>query len=124
MSRQWSPSELGFIGDDKLIEGPLGILAGGSLPDLVQRRFGFRLNTLRHRIEHIAGFVHPAALLTGCGKHFLERGPETQGTIANAMQIMTDVGINANMEKLPAVDEYLSIYYLEGNMNYGTVEEV
>lgn len=40
------------------------------------------------------------------------------------VQIMTDVGINANMEKLPAVDEYLSIYYLEGNMNYGTVEEV
>ncbi|NCF19058.1 MAG: hypothetical protein GWP63_12520 [Haliea sp.] len=40
------------------------------------------------------------------------------------VQVMTDVNINANTLALPAVDELLSFYYLDGNQGYGHFEDI
>ena len=45
---------------------------GGGLPDLVQRMFCLGLHTLGKRIQHIAGFMDPTALLLDPGVDFLQ----------------------------------------------------
>ena len=55
-------------------------------------------------------------------------GPAVTRALASGkpsiVQIMTDVNINADTLKLPAVDEILSFYYLDGNKGYGHFEDL
>ena len=64
------------VGCDKEIEGNLCVRACFSLPDVVQMAFGFGLDRLRHRVEHIAGFVEPATLFFRGTKDLAQRMPE------------------------------------------------
>ena len=69
------------IGLDEGIERLVCMRACGRYPDLVPRRLRFGLNAFWHRIEHIARFVHPAALLARGREDFLERRPEAHRTV-------------------------------------------
>jgi len=53
------------------------------LPDLVQRRFGRTLQALGELVEHVDGFVHPAALLARLRVQLCQRRPEAQRTVAD-----------------------------------------
>lgn len=64
------------------IEGSMGVVAGFGLPYIVQHFPGLGLGPLRKIIEHIAGLMHPAALLARGRIDFFQRRPEPHGTIA------------------------------------------
>ena len=49
----------------------------------MQMALCFGLNRLRHRVQHIAGFVEPATLFFRRAKDLAQRIPEPQSTIAN-----------------------------------------
>jgi thiamine pyrophosphate-dependent acetolactate synthase large subunit-like protein len=57
-----------------------------------------------------------------------EIGPAVSRAFASGkpaiVQVMTDVNINANTLQLPAVDELLSFYYLDGNKGYGHFKDL
>src|SRR6056297_672899 len=69
---------------DEQIEGGMRILAGLGLPYVVQHFPSFGLGALGKVIEHIAGLMHPAALLAGCRENVFQRRPEAHGTIAQS----------------------------------------
>lgn len=58
------------VGCDEEVKGGLGIHVGFCLPDVMQVAFGFGLDRLRHRVQHITGFVEPATLFFGGTKDF------------------------------------------------------
>ena len=60
----------GLVGLDEQIKGLLGISLGLSLPDIVYRGFGFWLGQRGKAVEHIHGFVLPAALMAGLRARF------------------------------------------------------
>ena len=47
-----------------------GLGLGFRLPDIVQMALCFGLHGLRHCVQHVSGFVDPAALLAGIAKRF------------------------------------------------------
>ena len=50
---------------NEFIERFLGIGLRLGLPDFMQIRLGFRLNTFGHLVEHVGRLVNPASLLSG-----------------------------------------------------------
>jgi len=60
------------IGFDEEIEGGVGFGFCLGLKHVVQTAFS--LDQLRHRVEHIAGFMEPAALFFR-GENLAQRGP-------------------------------------------------
>ena len=52
------------VGFDEEIEGCVGFGFRFRLPDIVQMALGFGLHRLGHRVQHVAGLVEPAPLLT------------------------------------------------------------
>jgi len=71
------------IGCDEEVERSLRIHPRLRLPDVVQVAFGLGLNRLGHRVQYIARFVEPAALLFRGVKDLAQRIPEAQGTITD-----------------------------------------
>ena len=61
----------------------MGIGLGLSLPDIVYRGFGFWLGQRGKAVEHIHGFVLPAALMAGLRKYLIHGSPEPHGTISD-----------------------------------------
>ena len=70
------------VGLDEEVEGDTGLGLGVGLPDVVQVPFGLGLHGFRHRVQNIAGLLHPASLLAGAAEDLTQRRPEAQGTIA------------------------------------------
>ena len=76
-------------------------------------------------------FDEMARAIGGHGE-YVEKIEEVKPAVERALQsgkpaivqIMTDVNINANTLSLPAVDEILSFYYLDGNKGYGQFEDL
>lgn len=69
---------------DEVIECKRGIHPRFSLPDVVQIALCLGLNRLRHRVQHIARFMEPAALLFRRAKDVAQSTPEARGTIADS----------------------------------------
>jgi hypothetical protein len=72
-----------LVGFDKGFQCRNGILLGLGHPDLLQRALGLGVQALRHLVQDIGGFVHPAALLAGCRPHFAERFPEPERAVGD-----------------------------------------
>ena len=52
-------------------------------PDVVQHALGLGLLALGQFVEHVAGLVHPASLLTGFAIHFAQGLPEPERTVTH-----------------------------------------
>ena len=71
------------------------------------------------------------AVAIGGHGEYVSRLDELKGAVQRAftsgkpaiIQVMVDVNINANTLTLPAVDEILSFYYLDGNKGYGHFDD-
>ena len=72
---------------DKEINGRFSVDAGLGLPYVVpyvvQVAFGLVRHGFGHRVQHIAGFMEPAALFPGCADNLAQRIPEPQSSIAD-----------------------------------------
>ena len=77
-----------LIGFDEQIKGLLCILFGLSLPNVVDRSFGFRLGQFGKAVQHIHGLVLPAPLVARCGINLFQRGPEPHGTISDGQRVL------------------------------------
>ena len=74
---------LGFVFLNELIERFLGVSLRLGLPDLMQIRLRFRLNTPGHLVQDVGRFVDPTALLTSFRKDLAKRRPKSKSAITD-----------------------------------------
>src|SRR5947207_1268672 len=65
------------------IEGGLGVRPGLGHPNVLERWFGFALQTLRQPVEDVGSLVHPTALLARLGPDLGKRLPEAERTVGD-----------------------------------------
>lgn len=97
---------LRFVRGQEFVEGTLRVLARVGHPDRVHLFFRLRLQVLRQFIEHVGGFVDPAALLARRGKHLLHRPPEVHGAVADGY-----VRIDRESTRLDVQEQFLPVLF-------------
>ncbi len=70
-------------GFDEQIECVKRVRSRFRLPDVMQRLLGLGLGSFGKVVEHVAGLVNPAALLTGAWVDLLQGGPEPHCAVAD-----------------------------------------
>ncbi len=74
---------LGLVRLDKMVEGLVGRGPVLGHPDLLQGLLCPGLNGLRQVVQHVRHLVHPAALMTGPGIHFIPCRPEAKSAVSH-----------------------------------------
>jgi hypothetical protein len=85
-------------------------------PDFLEIRLGFGLDRFRQFVEHVHGFMDPAALLPRCAELLLQRFPKTKCTIADG-QLRRDgeaTGFEIREQLTPGLGA-LAIAYLKAD---------
>ena len=91
-------------GFDEQIERSMGILAGLGLPDVVKHLLSLGLGALGEVIEHIARFMHPAALLARGWKNLFQCRPEPHGPVTGGqLRSSEPTGFEAEKHLAPAL---------------------
>jgi hypothetical protein len=71
----------GFVGFKKRVERLLVLFSTFRHPDLMEAFLGLLLKGVRKVVENIGGLMNPTPLMFRLGKDFLQRAPESHGSI-------------------------------------------